>query len=87
MATVTQAAVIGRVRRALRKRGEMLRRTRWGRIDRCGNYIPTRARLELGEFYILDAQRNCIVAQDIDLEQTARDLEVLNERETVAQPE
>ncbi len=63
---VSERAVIQRINRALALQGQKMRKTRgW------------RAHHELGDYYVVVPSRNFIVAQNIDLEAFARELEVL----------
>lgn len=70
---VTENAVAKRISRALAKDGEVLRKTR-----------GERARLDLGDYYVLNASRNYPTSTDVDLEALGRELGVLAEFETVA---
>jgi len=63
---VTQRALMQRLNRALRPRDEMVRQAR-----------GDRARQDLGDFYVVDAHRNVVVRQGIDLEAFAREMGVL----------
>lgn len=71
---VSERAVFARVSRRLRREhGEVLRRSHWN----------SRNRFDLGEFYTVDPQYNCISGKDIDLEGLARSLGVLGENESM----
>ncbi len=71
---VTSRALIQRINRALKDRGEMVRTAR-----------GERALLDLGQFYVIDVSANCVMAKDIDLEQWGRDLEALKPFEALAE--
>jgi hypothetical protein len=45
------------------------------------------ARQQLGEFYLLDFNRNAIMRQDLDLEDFAREIKVLLPYEKLYRPE
>jgi hypothetical protein len=61
-----RSAVEARVKRALSKDGQLLRR--------CSS--RSRWFHNLGDYYIVD-ERNCIVATDVDLEQLAHEFRLL----------
>jgi hypothetical protein len=46
-----------------------------------------RARVELGDFYIIDFNRNFVLAAHVDPEELGRELGVLREYERVDEPE
>ena len=70
---VTPGALKQRINRALAKEGETLRTTR-----------GERWRGELGEHYIVDSNRNTVIAQHCDLEALGTELGVLKGWETLA---
>ena len=73
---VTMRALVQRINRRLRKEEEMLRKargTRWWR--------------DLGEWYIVNFNRNTIVAGHVDPKELGRELGVLRNWETVASEE
>jgi len=71
---VTERALFARVDRTLRKRGEMLRRSRVG---------STRALLDVGRYYVLDVDRGAVVGHNINLEKYARELGVMQDFESL----
>ena len=73
MKTLSPKALIGRINRRLAHEHEALRTSR-----------GTRAEQELGRHYVLDLDRNAILARDIDLESYGRELGVLSEGVQVA---
>ena len=73
---VSERALLARVNRSLADSYEMVKKAR-------GAY----ARQQLGEFYLLDYNRNAIMRQDLDLEDYARELKVLQPYEKLYRPE
>jgi hypothetical protein len=73
---VSERALMARVNRSLVDSHEMVKKAR-------GEY----ARRELGEFYLLDFNRNAILRQDLDLEDYAREIKVLLPYEKLYRPE
>jgi hypothetical protein len=71
---VTCNAIIKRINRVLAKDDEQLRVTR-----------GKRARSELGDYWIQDVNRNLVSASFCDLEKLARDLELLEPGEELAE--
>jgi hypothetical protein len=69
---VSQAALIGRISRALRKQDEKLKKTR-----------GARALQQLGEYYTVRLSGNYPTDTDVDPEKLGRDLGVLNPWERV----
>ncbi|HUF67906.1 MAG TPA: hypothetical protein VMM79_04580 [Longimicrobiales bacterium] len=69
--TVTMDALIKRINRKLAPEYQAVRKSR------------ERAKLDLGEYYILDTYRNFIVDTNIDPEDYARELRVMHDIETV----
>jgi len=69
--TISKAALIARIRRALRNQGENLKITR-----------GMKYRHDLGDYYVQDNNR-LIVQKDVDLVELGRELEVLASSETV----
>ena len=63
---ISERAAIQRLNRVLAKDGEMLKKSR-----------PSKFFNELGEFYLLDIERNFIVEKDVDLEALAREHKAL----------
>ena len=63
---VTERALIQRINRVLKKQDEVLKATR-----------GARARQELGDFYILDFNRNRIIEKNVDPEEVGKELKVL----------
>jgi hypothetical protein len=72
---VSERALFARCDRALKKNGESLKRSR----DESASFH------ELGRFYTVDIQRNVIAAKDVDLEQLARELDVLRPFEALSE--
>jgi hypothetical protein len=70
---VTEAALIKRINRKLAAHGERVRKTRGerGRIDR-------------GDFYVIDIDRNIDMLWHVDIEVLARKLGVLSVAESLA---
>lgn len=73
---VSERALMARVNRSLADSHGMVKKAR-------GEY----ARRELGEFYLLDFNRNAILRQDLDLEDYAREIKVLLPYEKLYRPE
>jgi hypothetical protein len=69
---VTQQALIKRINRKLEQECEKLRTAR-----------SARARLNLGDYFIVDAHTNAVVAQHVDPEDLGRELGVLAKNEKV----
>lgn len=63
---VTQHALVQRINRCLTKQGEILKKSR-----------SLRTAQDLGDYYIIDFQRNFIVAKNQELEELGRELKVL----------
>ena len=74
--SVTMKALVQRINRRLHKDEEQLRKTR-----------GARALLDLGEWYIVNWNRNFIVAQHVDPEELGRELGVLQEWEALVPEE
>ena len=66
MASVTKRALVQRINRALARQEQQLRACR-----------GERAQQELGDYFILNAKQNRIVSRNIDLEELARELNLL----------
>jgi hypothetical protein len=73
---ITMRALIARINRKLRPEMETLKATR-GRLDG----------VDLGDFYIINFERNYLVAARVDPEAYGRELGVLREYEVVEQEE
>jgi hypothetical protein len=71
---VSKRALAQRISRALEKQGEKLMATR-----------GEGARMELGDFYVIDVSRNFVTAKDVDLESLGRELGVLKPYEALAE--
>jgi hypothetical protein len=71
---VSERALAQRIDRKLRKDGEMLRKGR-------GRWAS-----ELG-YYIIDVNRNLLLAQNLDLESLGREMDVLGKWEKVVRAE
>jgi hypothetical protein len=69
---VSMRAVIQRINRKLSPRLEALKTTRGDRW-----------RPELGDYYLLDLNRNCIIGKDVNPEKMAREIGVLEPWEEV----
>jgi hypothetical protein len=67
---VSERAVIQRINRKLKSDNEMVRKARGSARS-------------LGEYYVIDFNRNWITGQNVDIEELARELGVLREWETV----
>jgi hypothetical protein len=76
---VSESGLIQRINRRLAADDEALRKTKGGR----GDGVP-RARLDLGEFYILNTRRNFVRDKHVDLEKLGRELDVLQSWEYLA---
>ena len=63
---VTQRALIQRINRALEKEGQILKTTR-------GN----KWRSSLGDYYVVDLNRNTMISTHVDLEELGREIKVL----------
>ena len=63
MVAVTARALTQRINRALGEEGRMLRKTR-----------GSRALQDLGEYYVLNVDRNWVIQTDVDLEGFGREL-------------
>jgi hypothetical protein len=72
MDIITPGALVQRVRRVLKPQRQLLRKTRAGQ-----------ARRDLGEWYVLDSNRNVVVADRVDLIALGQELEVLSASERV----
>ncbi len=64
---VSERAIVARISRALAKEGEALRRCR----------RDSRSYSTLGDYYVIDINRNFVTSTDIDLEKWAREMKVL----------
>jgi hypothetical protein len=71
---VSRRALIQRINRKLRDSDRMLKATR-----------GERARVDVGDYYVIDVRVNGIVEKDVDLEETARDLGVLTAYERLVE--
>ncbi len=71
---VSERALFSRIDRALRRKGQRLRRCR----------SNSRDYQTLGDFYTVDIERNALVLPSIDLEQYGRELKVLHADEQLA---
>ena len=77
MIRISETALITRIRRALAKEGQTLRKTR-----------SAREWPNLGDYYIIDLSGNFVVDRRIsDLEELGRELEVLKPYESVVNDE
>lgn len=63
---VSDRALLARINRLLDKQGDKLLKSR-----------SERSRLDLGDYYIIDASHNVITSKNIDLEKIGRELKVL----------
>jgi len=75
MQTVSQSVIEARVRRALRRDGEVLRKTRPGN---------TWAKVDFGDYYTVDPCTRFPERRHCDLEQLARECKVLQPGEVIA---
>lgn len=71
---VSPRALVQRIHRKLKSHDEVLKTSR-----------GERARLELGEFYLLDVSVNAIMRKDVDPSELARELDVLKPWEHVTE--
>jgi hypothetical protein len=71
---VALRALLARINRKLAHEGEKMRATR-----------SERARSEMGDYYIVDLNRNVLLAQHVDPEQLAREIGALSVGEYVDQ--
>ncbi len=71
---VSRPALEARVKRALNKQDEHLRKSRWN----------TRTYFELGEYYVIDICTGGVRYSNIDLEDLARELGVMHDLEKFA---
>ncbi len=69
---VSRRALVQRINRALAGEEECLRTARGGR-----------ARQDLGDFYVVNYNRNFVVRKDVDPEDLARELKVLADHEAL----
>ena len=69
--TITESAVVQRIRRKLRNTMHMLRKSR-----------GERRHVDCGRYYVLDTEHNSVAWQRFNLETYARDLGVLRPDET-----
>jgi hypothetical protein len=65
-APVSKAALMARINRKLSRTNQRLKAAR-----------GDRQRLDLGDYYVINVNRNWIVSKGIDLEEYARELDVL----------
>ena len=70
--TITESAVVQRIRRKLRNTDYMLRKAR-----------GERQQVDCGRFYIINTNLNALLWHDVDLEAFARELGVLRVYESV----
>jgi hypothetical protein len=70
---VGEHALIQRINRALAKEGEKLKKARTVRVS-----------TSVGDFFIVDLQRNVVAYPDVDLEDLGRELKVLKPYEHFA---
>jgi hypothetical protein len=75
MVTVSERTVEARVRRALLRDGEVLRKTRPGN---------TWAKIDLGDYYTVDPHTRFPERRHCDLEQLAREYRVIRPGEAIA---
>jgi hypothetical protein len=75
MASITERALVQRIRRKLKADGEALLAARGV------------ARQELGDYYVVNLNTNCIVTKDCDLEELGRETGTLRPWETLAKEE
>lgn len=68
---VSERALLQRLNRKLRADGEVIKRAR-------GNVWTT-----LGDYYVVDVERNCIAQHHVDVEDLARELGVLQPWESL----
>lgn len=73
---VTQRALVQRINRALARVG------RFGRVMKKTRGVQ--AHLDLGDYYVLDVERNLVVDKYVDAEALGRELGVLHDFERLA---
>jgi hypothetical protein len=71
--TITESALIQRIRRKLKTTSYMLRKAR-----------GERQQVDCGRFYVIDTNLNALLWHHVDLEAFARELGVLRAHESVA---
>lgn len=77
---VSLRAVVQRINRRLREKGQTLRKIR-------GMEAVYRAQRGLGQWYVADVNRNRIVREYADVEELARQLDVLDPWEALSEEE
>jgi hypothetical protein len=73
---VGRRALVARIRRALKAQGEDIRSAR-----------SERARIDLGEYYVIDVSANTVMRKGVDLEEFGRSLDLLKPFETLTNDE
>ena len=72
--TITESALVQRIRRKLRQTQQMLRKAR-----------GERQQVDCGRFYVIDTNLNALLWHHVDLEAFAREFGVLRINESVAE--
>ena len=72
--TITEPALIQRIRRKLRQIQQMLRKAR-----------GERHQVDCGRYYVIDPYKNALIRHHVNLEAYARELGVLRENESLAE--
>jgi hypothetical protein len=76
---VSVRALMQRINRKLAEKNEVLKKTRPDRGEGV-----SQLRLDCGDYYIIDVDRNCLIQRDVDIEAIGRQLEVLMPWEQLA---
>jgi hypothetical protein len=70
---ISERALLQRLNRALAKEDLMVKKSRSKDQDSRGNYVYR----ELGEFFVVNTQRNVVDSKNIDLEDWGKKMKVL----------
>jgi hypothetical protein len=71
---VSERALLQRINRKLAKSGEMVRKSRTERL-----------RLDVGDYFLVDTNKNAVVGHSVNLEEKGRELGVLSQWERLEQ--
>ena len=77
--TVTIGSLVKRIRRKLAGEG-----THGQELRKVRGQGPSQARLDLGDFYVVDVASGWVLEKDVDLEELGRRIEVLKPTEHLA---
>jgi hypothetical protein len=72
---VSERALVARINRKLEGDSEAIRRCR----------RDSKGWSELGDYYLIDLEKNCLIAKDVDLQDFARKLGVLANHEALGE--